>query len=111
MKRIEYSPDAADKLRTINRAVLIEYGSSKAKEIIGKITKAIRGLCEFEEKGASVEGMFGIRTDYRYIYVMRNYVFYEIQSESIRIINIYNEREDFIWLLFGLEDPQDFTEL
>ncbi len=69
MKQIKYTPDAADKLRAINRAILLQYGNEKAKEKVGKITKAIRGLIDNEKKGLSVEGMFGVASDYRYIFV------------------------------------------
>lgn len=108
MKKIKYTPDAADKLRDINKAILLKYGSKKAKEIVGSITNAVRGLIDNEQKGPSVERMFGVDSDYRYIYVARNYVFYSIESDCIKIINIYNEKEDFMWLLFGVDTtPQE----
>lgn len=103
MKKIKYTPDAADKLRTINRAIILQYGSKKAKEVVGSITDAIRGLVDNEQKGPSVERMFGVASDYRYMFVSRNYVFYSIENDCIRIINIYNEKEDFMWLLFGVD--------
>lgn len=108
MKRIKYTPDAADKLRMINRAILLQYGSKKAKEMVGRITGAITGLLENEFKGSSVEEIFGIPCGYRYLYVSRNYVFYSVESECIKIVNIYNEKEDFMWLLFGIDTtPQE----
>ncbi|MBR6700335.1 MAG: type II toxin-antitoxin system RelE/ParE family toxin [Firmicutes bacterium] len=65
MKKIVYSPDAADKLRAINRAILIQYGSQKSKQIVGKILKVIRGLALHEEMGASVSAIFGIDSELR----------------------------------------------
>lgn len=103
MKKIKYTPDAADKLRSIKSAVSARYGSQKAKEIIEKIIGAIRGLVDNEQKGPSVENMFGEMSDYRYIFVSKNYVFYSIEDDCIKIINIYNEKEDFMWLLFGID--------
>ena len=103
MKRIKYTPDAADKLRDIKSAITTQYGSKKAKEIVGQITKAIRGLAINEKKGSSVEAMYGVPSDYRYIFVSKNYVFYDIENDAIRVINIYNEKEDFMWLLFGID--------
>lgn len=103
MKRVKYTPDAADKLRAIKSAITAQYGSKKAKEIVGEITRSIRGLETNEKKGPSVEAMFGVPSDYRYLFVWKNYVFYDIESDAIRIINIYNEKEDFMWLLFGLD--------
>ena len=65
---------AADKLRGINSAITVQYGSKKAKEIVGKITGAIRGLIDYEQKGPSVEKMFNVTSDYRYIFVSKDYV-------------------------------------
>ena len=108
MKRVKYTPDAADKLRAIKSAITTQYGSKKAKEIVGEITRSIRGLEENEKKGPSVEAMFGVPSDYRYLFVSKNYVLYDIESDAIRIINIYNEKEDFMWLLFGVDTtPQE----
>lgn len=103
MKQIRYTPDAAEKLRAIKEFVLLQYGRTKAKEVVGNITKEIRGLIDNEQRGPSVERMFGIDSDYRYIYVSKTYVFYSIESDCIKIINIYQEKEDFMWLMFGID--------
>ena len=108
MKKLIYTPDAADKLRAIKATIASQYGSKKAKEIVKEITQAIRGLMINEEKGPSVEAMFGVPSDYRYIFISKNYVFYGIEDDTIRVINIYNEKEDFMWLMFGVDTtPQD----
>lgn len=58
MKKIKYTPDAADKLREMKRSI---------------------------------------------------YVFYKIEDKYIRMINIYNEKEDFMWKLFGVNTIQQET--
>ena len=65
--------------------------------------KTVRELSVNEKLGPSVEEMFHITSDYRYIYVSRNYIFYKIEQEYVQIINLYNEKEDFLWLLFGID--------
>ena len=108
MKKIKYTPDAADKLRTLKIAISQEYGSDSAKKIVKGITDAIRGLCDYEEKGSEVSKMFDVVSDYRYIFVSKNYVFYRIEEKYIRIINLYHEKEDFMWQLFGVDTtPQE----
>ena len=108
MKKIKYTPDAADKLRALKAAISQEYGEDKATKIIKSITGAIRRLCDYEEKGPEVSKMFDVVSDYRYIFVSRNYVFYRIEDKYIRIINLYHEKEDFMWQLFGIDTtPQD----
>ena len=103
MKKIKYTPDAADKLRALKMAISKEYGLDSAKKIVKSITDAIRGLCDYEEKGSEVSKMFDVVSDYRYIYVSKNYVFYRIEEKYIRIINLYYEKQDLMWQLFGVD--------
>ncbi len=108
MKKIKYTPDAADKLRALKMAISQEYGSDSAKKIVKSITDAIRGLCDYEEKGPEVSKMFDIVSDYRYIFVSENYVFYRIEEKYIRIINLYHKKEDFMLRLFEVDTtPQE----
>ena len=74
------------------------------------ITKRIRDLAENEYIGESVEALFGIPTDYRVLFVAKNYIFYRITDCEILIINVYNEREDFIFKLFGISSIDDDAE-
>ncbi len=95
----------ADKLRALKSAISQEYGGDKAKKIIKSITDAIRGICDYEEKGPQVSKMFDVVSDYWYIFASRNYVFYRIEDkyDNIRIINLYHKKEDFMWQLFGID--------
>ena len=111
MKKIKYTPDAADKLREIKKTIAQQYGTDKAKEIVKTMTDAIRGLCDNEKKGPEVSQMFDAVTDYRYLFVSKNYVFYRIEDEYIRIINLYHEKEDFMWQLFSIDTtPQEMID-
>ena len=93
MKKIKYTPDPADKLRSLKSEISKQYGADKAKEIMKCITDAIRGLCDYEEKGPKVSKMFDVVSDYRYIFVSGNYVFYKVEDKYIRIINLYHEKK------------------
>ena len=108
MKEIKYAPDVADKLRGMNKTISEQYGKEKAREIINTITGTIRNLCDNEEMGPEVAQKFEVATDYRYLFVAKNYVFYRIEDKYIRIINLYHEKEDFMWQLFGIDTtPQE----
>ena len=37
------------------------------------------------------------------MYVQHNYAFYRIEGDVVRITDIFNEREDFMWKLFGIK--------
>ena len=47
--------------------------------------------------------MYGVDTDCLCIFVAKNYVFYRIEPNCIYVVNIYNEREDFMMDLFGIK--------
>ena len=46
--------------------------------------------------------MYGIKCDYRYIYAGHNYLFYRIENDKIIIAEMFDEREDFMYKLFGI---------
>ena len=71
---------------------------------VGSKWKSLKENWGIHEKlGVSVEEMFQVPSDCRYIYVSRNYIFYKIEEDCIKIINIYNEKEDFMWSLLGID--------
>lgn len=107
MKRIVYSPEAILKIKQIYRSVRAEYGEEKGREVRNAIKGRIRSLKEFERQGVSMYELFGATPDYRKLYVAHNYVFYLIDDQTIRIINVYHEREDYMWKLFGIRDVED----
>ena len=47
MKRIKYTPDAAEKLREIKKTISQKYGTELATKTVKTITDAIRGLAEY----------------------------------------------------------------
>lgn len=110
MKKLQYSPVALEKLHVIKQDITVRYGAEKAKSVICEMTKTFRDLQQFENKGPSVENLVGISCDYRMLYVQHNYVFYRIEENVIRITDIYNEREDFMWELFGIKTTTQETE-
>lgn len=103
MKKLQYSPDAFEKLHEIKQDITIRHDEEKAKSVIREMTKAFRDLQKFESKGPSVENLIGIPCDYRMLYVQHNYAFYRIEGDVVRITDIFNEMEDFMWKLFGIQ--------
>ena len=110
MKKLQYSPDAIEKLHEIKQDVSAKYGPEKAEAVIGEMTKEFRDLQQFENKGSSVENLIGIPCDYRMLYVQHNYAFYRIEENAVRITDIFHEREDFMWKLFGITTTTQETE-
>ena len=72
MKKIKYTPDAADKLRDMKSMITAQYGSKKAKEIVGEITKSIRDLVINEKK------VHLLRLCLEYLPIIDTYLFQKI---------------------------------
>ena len=87
----------------------VEFGTQVATKALREITKAVRGLETFEEKGASVTSTYGIECDYRYLFVGHNYLFYRIEVNKIIIVEMFDDREDFMYKLFGITTTSQET--
>lgn len=110
MKNLEYSPEALSKLKSIKAETTGKYGADLANKIMIKMVKSIRNLQVFEESGTSISDIVGVECDYRYLYTEKNYVFYRIEGEFVKIVNILNEKQDFMWSLFGIRTTSEDTE-
>ena len=110
MKKIKYSQDYRDKIRIIKKDLDTRFDKDVRLAVFKKINDRIQSIKENEEIGISVREMFGVDTDYQVIYAAKNYIFFRIELEEIFIVNIYNEREDFMWKLFGIRTTSQETE-
>ena len=90
------------KLNQLKADLVQNFGVEVSRKSVKKITDAVRGLEKFEKKGIAVSAMYDIDCDYRYLYVNHNYVFYRIEPEKIMIVEMFDEREDFMYQLFGI---------
>ena len=110
MKKIVYSPDAIEKIQKIERQVRAEYGNETAQKVKKSITARIRSLQSIERQGVSMYDMYGVTPDYRRIFVAHNYIFYLLEGKMIQIVNLYNEKEDFMYKLFGISSIDEKAE-
>ncbi|MCM1026845.1 MAG: type II toxin-antitoxin system RelE/ParE family toxin [Clostridium sp.] len=110
MKKLKYSPDVREKLKQIRRDVTQKLGIDTANKVIREMTNSFRDLQQFENKGVSVENIVGISCDYRMLYIQHNYALYQIEADAVKIIDIYNEKEDFMRKLFGVKTTMKETE-
>lgn len=102
MRKLEYSQIVRRKLKALRVRLTDEFGSEAAGKALKRITDAARGLEDFAEKGVPVSSMYDIDCDYRYLYAGHNYLFYRIEKDRIIIVEMFDEREDFMYKLFGI---------
>ncbi len=110
MKQLDLSPEAIIDLQETKAYIALEHGENFAKKIVGKIMDSIGNLLIFSNSGISMFTRYGITCDYLYIVSNHNYVFYRKEGEFIRIIRVLNEKQDFMYTLFGIKTTTQETE-
>lgn len=101
MPKLKYTPKALDDLQGIKAYIVRQFGVDRAKGIMSEITLTARQLELFPEEGPCLEELINYPTDYRYLVVKPNYIFYRSEGDTVRIIRILNEKQDFLQILFG----------
>ena len=102
MRKVEYSQIVRRKLKALKARLTSEFGPEVSGKSLKRITDAVRGLEKFAEKGVLVSSMYDLDCDYRYLYVGHNYLFYRIEKNKIIIVEMFDDREDFMYKLFGV---------
>ena len=101
-KKIVYSLEALSKRKAIKKEIREKYGAERAKKFSDHISKTIADLKRFPEMGISMREKFGLDCEYRMLFVERNYFVYRIDGDRILMLEIFNEKEDFMYQLFGI---------
>lgn len=101
MAKIEYSPKSLEDLQYLKEYIYDNWGESVSNRIIKKITSDIRRLEEYPLIGVSLAKQLDIPTDYRYLFTEKNYVFYHLELDKVKIVRILNEQQEYMMRLFG----------
>lgn len=107
MKKLVYSPQYKRRLTEIRKYLDAHFGVDVRKKVLRMITDRLHQIQMHEGSGVSLRELYGINTEYRYVFVAHNYVFYKIEADCVHILTIYSEREDFLLDVFGIRsiDP------
>lgn len=114
MYKIMYAPRALEDLQGIKTYISVNFGRDKANDCVQKLTKTVRQLERFPEEGQRLEELLDYPTVFYYLFVNQNYIFYRIEEDTVRIIRILNEKQDFLQILFGIssisEEGEEYWE-
>ena len=100
--KVEYSKIVERKLKTMKSCLTEQYGEEVAKSSVKTITDRVRDLQENPDLGADLFSKYGIDTDYRALFVNHNHLFYYKENNKIIVAEMFGEREDFLYKLFGI---------
>lgn len=101
MPKLEYSPMAQDDLQYLREYLIDNFGEAIAIKILKKMISDIRKLEEYPLLGVNLGKLIDVPTDYRYLLTEKNYVFYHLELDKIRVVRVLNEQQDYMTQLFG----------
>ena len=107
MKKLVYSPQYRRKLKELKQYLDLQYGTAVRKRILKMMTDRLHMLQQYENSGVSLQAVYGITNEYRYVFVAHHYIFYHITDGQIQIVSLYHEREDFIADLLGSKSTDE----
>jgi plasmid stabilization system protein ParE len=107
MANIEFSPKALEDLQSLRDYITENWGESVSERILRKIISDIRRLEKYPLLGVNLSKQIDTPTDYHYIYTEKNYVFYHLELDKIRVVRILNEQQDYMMQLFGISSESE----
>lgn len=107
MYKLEYAPRAMDDLARVKEYITQQHGTGVARKSLQRLTASARRLEKYPEEGPNLEGLIMVPTDYRYLYIRPNYLFYRIEGNCVKVVRVLNEQQDFLQILFGITTVAD----
>ena len=90
------------KRKAIKKDIKEKYGKERADQFSKHISKSIAELKKFRELGVSLKEKYDLGRDYYMLFIEHNYFIYRIFEDMILILEIFNEKKDFMYQLFGI---------
>ena len=102
MNKLEYSALVKKKMKALKKWLAEHFGEDTAKKVLTGITDDADILIKYEKSGTNIAEMYDIDTDYWYLFTHQHYLIYRIEKGKVTIVQMFNEREDFMMKLFGI---------
>ena len=83
--------------------------SDSAKIILSDILKSIRSLNELPERGAPLDTIIDVKTDYRFIQSHNYIIFYRVEGTCVFISRVLYKHRNFLKVFFS-DSAFDNTE-
>lgn len=108
-RKIAYSDIALSKRKAIKKEIKEKYGKERADIFSKRVSQKIAELKQFPELGISMRGKYDLDCDYYMLFVEHNYSIYRITEDMVMVLEIFNEKEDFMFQLFGIVSTSQDT--
>ena len=102
MKKVVVSQIAKRKLILLKDTLTEEFGTAVSSKAISSLIHTMDNLGIYSEQGVRICELYNIDTDYYYIFSHHNYIIYRFDDSTVTILELFNERQDFMKTLFGI---------
>ncbi|MBQ9031037.1 MAG: type II toxin-antitoxin system RelE/ParE family toxin [Parasporobacterium sp.] len=102
MRQVEISRIVRKKLLSLKEDLTERFDENVAGKAITSLVSAMDSLGLFPEKGVSISSIYSLETDYCYLFSTHNYIVYRFDETTVTILQLFDERQDFMKTLFGL---------
>ncbi len=110
MMRIDLTPEALHDLEVLKDYLDDQFGTDKGKIILEGVFADLGTPGEYPDSGSKdIFGKYEIETDYMYLVTHKNYAFYRVEGNCVKIIRILDTRRDVIYTLFGIKTVEDYS--
>ena len=101
--KIEYTPESLRDLQKIREIIIDRFMDEKiALKVQKDITQSIRKLEIFPNMGEDLSETVKAGEGYRFLFCRKNYIFYRIEGDTVKIVRILNEKRESVRILFGI---------
>lgn len=104
---VEFSQIVRQKMKILKMYLNEQFGAETAQKILKQIMESARNLAVYPQQGIRISSLFDVDTDFRCLYVKHNYLFYYIDDNKVIVSEMFDEREDFMFKLFGIKSVSD----
>lgn len=109
--KVDMSPAAFDDLEAIKKHIEEKLQNPPAaKNILLDIMNSIKSLDGLPERGAPLDTLVSVKSDYRFIQSHNYIIFYRIDESRIIIVRVLYKRRDFMRVFFSSETNADPTD-
>ncbi|WP_302955460.1 type II toxin-antitoxin system RelE/ParE family toxin [[Clostridium] scindens] len=104
---IYYTPESRDDLQKVKESVIEKFDSTElAEKVLCQIIKDINNLKVFPYMGRTLTEVLSSTSGYRFLFCQHNYIFYRVEKDTVRIVRILNEKQDYMRALFGISEDE-----
>ena len=105
MRTVIYSDVVKSKLKSLKDRLIVIQGVKKGTKTISSMVSILDNLGEFADTGISIREKFDVDcpSNWYLLYCNRNYFIYSKSDKQINILEMYDNRQDFMNELFGIE--------